>query len=149
MENEPQPQSPSMYHRMMDYINSVFEDARGQRVEQDGPVAPGTSTTPSRGGPVLLARAQPVQFFMDQANGTYLRALDKKQTSIAYPSGRFAKMYSVLDQEVSGKAVPVNPTLHLALNPGSRDPRVLRDLPEVARMEGVVDRSRDALNYSY
>ena len=149
VESEAPPTSPSMYHRMMEYINSVFEDARGQQVVQDGPVAPGTGATPSRGGPILLARAQPLQFYMEQANTAHLRALDKKQTSIAYPSGRFAKMYSVLGQEQSGKAVPVNPNLHLAMNTGSREPRVLRDLSEVSRMEGVVDRSRDALNYSY
>ena len=54
-----------MYHRMMDYITSVFENAKSKKIELEGPVAPGTDTTPEQGGTILLSRAQPVQFFVD------------------------------------------------------------------------------------
>ncbi|MPC48796.1 hypothetical protein E2C01_042579 [Portunus trituberculatus] len=106
------PHAPSMYYRMMNYI----EDAMGQWIDL------GTSTTPTKKGPILLGRAQPV---------------------------RFAKIYSVAGQEVYGKAALVNPSLHTALNPSAREPRFLREHLEVARMEGMVAKSRDALNYSF
>ncbi|MPC93146.1 hypothetical protein E2C01_088268 [Portunus trituberculatus] len=59
------PHGPSMYHRIMNYIDSGFEDAMGQRFDLERPVAPGTSTSPTRKGPILLGRAQPVRVFME------------------------------------------------------------------------------------
>ncbi|MPC52488.1 hypothetical protein E2C01_046358 [Portunus trituberculatus] len=138
-----------MYHRMMNFIDLVLEDAMGQRIELERPVGPSTSTTPTQKGPILLGRAQPVMFFMEQADSAYLKANEKKPTSVGYPSGRFAKIYSVVGLEVYGKATLVNPSLHAALNPSAREPCVLCEHPEVAKMEGVVTRSRDALNYSF
>ncbi|MPC50922.1 hypothetical protein E2C01_044755 [Portunus trituberculatus] len=76
-------------------------------------------------GPILLGRAQPVKFFMEQADSAYLWANEKKPTSVGYPSGRFAKIYSVAGQEVYGKAALVNPSLHAALNPSARGLRPL------------------------
>ena len=95
---------------MMDYIDSVFQDAIGQRTEQTGPVAPGAGAAPVRGGPILLGRAQPVQFFTDQANSDYLRVTETGHSSLGYPSSRFARMYDVAGQEAFGKAALVNPT---------------------------------------
>lgn len=143
------PPAPSMYHQMMDYINSVFEDATGQACAQVGPMAPGTVPSHSRAGHFLLGRAQPIQFFMDQANTAYLKATEKKPASVGYPSGKFAKMYKVRGQEVYGQAARVNPNLHGALNPGSKEPRITRAHLDVSRMEDAVARSRDALNYTY
>ncbi|MPC67287.1 hypothetical protein E2C01_061460 [Portunus trituberculatus] len=143
------PHGPSMYHRMMNYIDSVFEDAMGQRFDLERPVAQGTSTSRTRKGPILLGRAQPVRVFMKQADSAYLKANEKKPTSVGYPSGRFAKIYGVAGQEVYRKAALVNPSLHAALHCSAREPCVLREHPEVARMEGVVARSRDTLNYSF
>ena len=51
------PQTPSMYHRMMNYITLVFKDAKGMKIRPEGPVAPGTDSTPERGGTILLGRA--------------------------------------------------------------------------------------------
>ena len=109
------PHGLSMYHRMMNYIDSVFENAMGQQFDLECPVAPGTSTSSTRRGPILLGRAQPVTVFMEQADSAYLKANEKK-TSVGYPSGRFAKIYSVAGQEVYGKAALVNPSLHAALH---------------------------------
>ncbi|MPC29284.1 hypothetical protein E2C01_022509 [Portunus trituberculatus] len=93
------PHGPSMYHHMMNYIDSVFEDAMGQQFDLECPVAPGTNTSPTRKGPILLGRAQPVRVFMEQDDSAYLKANEKKPTSVGYPSGRFAKIYSVAGQE--------------------------------------------------
>lgn len=57
----------------MAYSKSVFEDAMGQRVEQENPVTPGTCTTPAQGRPILFGWVQPVQFTMEQVNSDYLR----------------------------------------------------------------------------
>ncbi|MPC46722.1 hypothetical protein E2C01_040448 [Portunus trituberculatus] len=75
---------------------------------------------PLHGGGVLdlLGRAQPVQFFMEQANRAYLKAIERKPSWIGYPSGRFAKIYNVGGQEVFGKTTLVNPDLHNVLHPG-------------------------------
>lgn len=143
------PHAPSMYHHMMQYINSVFEDAMGQQCAQEGPLAPGTDPSPSRSGSFLLGRAQPIQFFMEQANTAYLKATEKKPASVGYPSGKFAKLYRVRGQEVYGQAAKVNPNIHGALHSGSKEPRIIRDHLDVSRMEGTVARSRDALNYTY
>ncbi|MPC46734.1 hypothetical protein E2C01_040460 [Portunus trituberculatus] len=121
----------------------------GQRFDLERSVASGTSTSPTRKGPILLGRAQPVRVFMEQAESAYLKANEKKPTSVGYPLGRFAKIYSGAGQEVYGKAALVNSSLHAALLPSAREPRVLREHAEVARMEGVVARSRYALNYSF
>ena len=40
------PQTRSIYYRMMDYITSVFEDAKGKKIQLEGPVAQGTDATP-------------------------------------------------------------------------------------------------------
>ncbi|MPC39506.1 hypothetical protein E2C01_033043 [Portunus trituberculatus] len=61
----------------------------------------------------------------------------------------FAKIYSVAGQEVYRKAALVNPSLHATLHPIARELRIIREHPEVAKMEGVVARSRDALNYCF
>lgn len=50
------PLAPSMYHRTMNYINSVLEDAVGQRTVPDSPVAPETDPPPAQGGPINLPR---------------------------------------------------------------------------------------------
>ncbi|MPD03354.1 hypothetical protein E2C01_098987 [Portunus trituberculatus] len=86
---------------------------------------------------------------MEQADSAYLKANEKKPTSVGYPSSRFTKIYSVAGQEVYGKDALVSPNLHAVLHPSAREPHILREHPEVARMEGVVARSRDALNYSF
>ncbi|MPC48402.1 hypothetical protein E2C01_042174 [Portunus trituberculatus] len=130
------PHVPSMYHRMINYIDSVFEDAMGQRIDLERPVTPGTSTTPTKKGT------------HSPWKGTSCQANDKKSTSVGYPSGRFAKIYSVVGQEVYGKAALVNPSLHTALNPSAREPRVLHEHLEVARMEVVLDRLQEALQSS-
>lgn len=140
---------PSMYHSMMEFVNAEFAEARGQQRDRKGPNAPGSDGDRTRGGPVLLARAPPLDFFMQQADSAYLKAIQRKQTSLPYPSDRYAKMYKIRDQEEAGQPVPVNPNLRHALLTGSREPKVIRPVPEVARMEGTVDRSRNALNYAY
>ena len=93
---EHQTHAPSMYHHMMDYIDSVFEDALGQRVERDGPVAPGASTSTARGGPILLNRAQPVHYFMEQANRDYLKANEEKLSKSCEVSGWFEHLFNLL-----------------------------------------------------
>lgn len=40
------PSAPSVYHRMMKDIDSVFDDALGQETVSEGPVAPGTVFPP-------------------------------------------------------------------------------------------------------
>ena len=78
----------------------------------------------------------------------YLRTNEKNPSSVGYPLGRFARLHSVAGQEVYGKAALVNPSLHNTLKSGARQPRVLCEHPDIARMEGVVARLREALNYS-
>ncbi|MPC24915.1 hypothetical protein E2C01_018009 [Portunus trituberculatus] len=112
----------SMYHHMINYIDSVFEDAMGQQIDLEHPVAPGTSTTPTKKGPILLGRAQPVRFFMEQAYSAYLKADEKKPTSFRYPLGKFANIYSVVGQEVYRKVALVNSSFHTALNPRASRP---------------------------
>ncbi|MPD02063.1 hypothetical protein E2C01_097618 [Portunus trituberculatus] len=102
----------------MNYIDSVFEDVIGQRFDLERPVGLGTSTLPTRKGPILLGRAQPVRVFM---------ANEKKPTSVGYPSGRFTKIYSVAGQELYGKAALLNPSLHAALHSSAREPHVFRE----------------------
>ena len=79
----------------------------------------------------------------------YLRTNEKNPSSVGYPSGRFAKLYSLAGQEVYGKAALFNPSLYNALKSGTRQPRVLCEHPDVARMKRVVARLQEALNYSY
>ena len=78
----------------------------------------------------------------------YLRMNKKNPSSVGYPLGRFTKLYSVAGQEVYGKAALVNPSLH-TLKSGARQPHVLHEHSDIARMEGIVARLREALNDSY
>ena len=112
---------------MMDYITSVFEDAKGRKIQLEGPVELGTNTTPDRGGTTLLGRVQLVQFFVDQADIDYLRTNEKNPSSVGYLSGRFAILYNVAGQEVYRKAALVNPSLHNTLKPGARQPHMLHE----------------------
>ncbi|MPC60997.1 hypothetical protein E2C01_055059 [Portunus trituberculatus] len=121
----------------------------GQWIDLECLVAQGTSTKSTKKGPILLRRTQPIRFFMEQADSASSKANEKKPTSVGYPSGRFAKIYSVAGQEIYGKSALVNPSLHATLNSSPREPRVQLEHPEVARMEGVVTKFRDALNYSF
>ncbi|MPC77975.1 hypothetical protein E2C01_072445 [Portunus trituberculatus] len=98
------------------------------------PCGPGYQQLTYKKGPILLGRAQPVRVFMEQADSTYLKTNEKKPTSVGYFSSRFAKIYSVAGQEVYGKAALVNPSLHAALYSSAREPRVLCEHPDVARM---------------
>ena len=104
------------------------------------PVALGTDATPERGGTILLGRVQPVQFFVDQANIEYLRTNEKNPSSVGQPLGRVANRCNVAGHEVFGKAALVNPSLHNALKSGARQPCVLREHPDIARIEEVVTR---------
>ena len=72
---------------------------------------------------------------MDQANINYLRTNEKNPSSVGYPLGRFAILYNMKGQEVYGKAALVNPSLHNTLKPGARQPCILHEHPDVARME--------------
>ena len=74
-----------MYHHVMDCINSVFEDALGRRIEREGPVALGASTSTAHGGPIPFNSVQPVLFFMEQAYHDYLRANEERLSSLATP----------------------------------------------------------------
>ncbi|MPC59265.1 hypothetical protein E2C01_053280 [Portunus trituberculatus] len=131
---------------MMYYIASVFEDAVGQRIDLEFPVTTDTDTSPAQGSPIILGRPQSIQFFMEQANRAYLKANEKKPSSVGYPSGRFVKINNVASQEMLGKAALVNPNLHNTLYPGAQEPHITHEHPVVARLEVVVARSRDTLN---
>ncbi|MPC54959.1 hypothetical protein E2C01_048889 [Portunus trituberculatus] len=52
-------------------------------------------------------------------------------------------------QEVYGKAAMVNPKFHNTSNPGARESCITHGHQELARMEEVVARSKDTLNYSF
>lgn len=135
------PQATSLYHCMMNYINTEFLDVLGWRVEQEDPVTPGTSISPAHGGQILLSRVQPSHFFMEQANNDYLRGNEKRFTSVGYSLGRLATIYNVAGQVVYRYAALVNHNLHNTLTPIAREPCSLYELLELARMEEVVARS--------
>ena len=139
---------PSSYQALLDIFDVLFDDAIGTRDRVAGPGCPGTVSSPPRHTD-LLNCAAPVQFYLDQASSTFSTAAGKGSFSAPIPSGRFSKLYRIYGKEELGQPASVNPSLLSALQPDSREPHITLSHGDVLRLEKLIARSHDAINFSY
>lgn len=138
------------FKKMMEFIVTLFPEAEGTRPPPSRPLPPGepeqleTRATPG------FTRAQPMQFSLDSASTSLLKATESSRPTLArYPTRKVMRPYRVSGHEAAGRAARVNPDLALSLTIRSGEPQAYVQQSDMVRLEDSLASLREAQNFTF